>query len=211
MLIDTILFLFLFLSLDAQFFDILDHIGRQGFNFVVLHYGSAITQTNPSTLLDWILTFADIAGVAAIGLVVAVVYFQSRQRKFAGLMEIFKLLNGKEQREARAMLFEAYRKYKETDNDSIFDDEFYKEYVNRTISDFNEVGALVKAGLVSTNLFLDVYWNITLRSWNASRVIIKKRRITRNYDEYMINFEVLANDAEKYRKKRFPIASVEPF
>ena len=75
---------------------------------MVLHYGSAITQTNPSTLLDWILTFADIAGVAAIGLVVAVVYFQSRQRKFAGLIEIFKLLNGKEQREARAMLFEAY-------------------------------------------------------------------------------------------------------
>jgi hypothetical protein len=33
-----------------------------------------------------------------------------------------------------------------TGNDSIFDDELYKEYVNRTISDFNEVGALVKKG-----------------------------------------------------------------
>ena len=208
MLIDTIL---LFLSLIAPFSNTIDPTGRQGFSSVVLHYGSAITQTNPSTLLDWILTFADIAGVAAIGLVVAVVYFQSRQRKFAGLIEIFKLLNGKEQREARAMLFEAYRKYKETSNDSIFDDEFYKEYVNRTISDFNEVGALVKAGLVSMNLFLDVYWNITLRSWNASRIIIQKRRISRNYDEYMINFEVLANDAEKYSKRRFPSASVEPF
>lgn len=83
--------------------------------------------------------------------------------------------------------------------------------MNRTISDFNEVGALVKAGLVSMNLFLDVYWNITLRSWNASRIIIQKRRISRNYDEYMINFEVLANDAEKYSKRRFPSASVEPF
>jgi hypothetical protein len=208
MLIDTIL---LFLSLIAPIPDTLDLTGMQGFSSVVLHYGSAITQTNPSTPLDWILTFADIAGVAAIGLVVAVVYFQSRQRKFAGLIEIFKLLNGKEQREARAMLFEAYRKYKETGNDSIFDDEFYKEYVNRTISDFNEVGALVKAGLVSMNMFLDVYWNITLRSWNASRIIIQKRRISRNYDEYMINFEVLANDAEKYSKRRFPSASVEPF
>jgi hypothetical protein len=208
MLIDTIL---LFLSPIAPISDTLDLTGMQGFSSVVLHYGSAITQTNPSTPLDWILTFADIAGVAAIGLVVAVVYFQSRQRKFAGLIEIFKLLNGKEQREARAMLFEAYRKYKETGNDSIFDDEFYKEYVNRTISDFNEVGALVKAGLVSMNLFLDVYWNITLRSWNASRIIIQKRRISRNYDEYMINFEVLANDAEKYSKRRFPSASVEPF
>jgi type IV secretory pathway VirB4 component len=157
------------------------------------------------------LTFADIAGVAAIGLVVAIVYFQSRQRKFTGLIEIFKLLNGKEQREARAMLFEAYRKYEETGDDSIFDTEFYREYVNRTLSDFNEVGALVRKGLVSTSLFLDVYWNITLRSWNASKVIIYKRRTSRNYDDYMINFEMLARDAERYRKRYSPNSSVEPF
>lgn len=200
-----------FVSLITQNLDILDLTSNLGFSSMALQYGSVINQISPSSILDWILTFADIAGVAAIGLVVAVVYFQSRQRKFAGLIEIFKLLNGKEQREARAMLFEAYRKYKVTGNDSIFDDEFYKEYVNRTISDFNEVGALVKKGLVSTNLFLDVYWNITLRSWNASRIIIQKRRTSRNYYEYMINFEVLASDAEKYKNKRFPSASVEPF
>lgn len=200
-----------FVSLITQFFDLLDLTSKLGFSSIALQYGSTISQISPAGILDWILTFADIAGVAAIGLVVAVVYFQSRQRKFAGLIEIFKLLNGKEQREARTMLFEAYRKYKETGNDSIFDDEFYKEYVNRTISDFNEVGALVKKGLVSTNLFLDVYWNITLRSWNASRIIIQKRRTSRNYNEYMINFEVLANDAEKYKNKRFPSSSVEPF
>jgi hypothetical protein len=70
MLIDTIL---LFLSLIVQFSDTLDLTGRQGFSSIVLQYGSTITQTNTSTLLDWILTFADIAGVAAIGLVVAVV------------------------------------------------------------------------------------------------------------------------------------------
>ena len=200
-----------FLTLIVQFSEIFDITSKQGLSSMALQYGSTISQTSPSSILDWILTFADIAGVAAIGLVVAVVYFQSRQRKFAGLIEIFKLLNGKEQREARAMLFEAYRKYKETGDDSVFEDEFYKEYVNRTISDFNEVGALVKKGLVSTNLFLDVYWNITLRSWTASRIIIQKRRISRNYDEYMINFEVLANDAEKYKNRRFPSASVEPF
>lgn len=200
-----------FLILIVHFSEIFDITSKQGLTSMGLQYGSTVSQTSPSSILDWILTFADIAGVAAIGLVVAVVYFQSRQRKFAGLIEIFKLLNGKEQREARAMLFEAYRKYKEIGDDSVFEDEFYKEYVNRTISDFNEVGALVKKGLVSTNLFLDVYWNITLRSWTASRIIIQKRRISRNYDEYMINFEVLANDAEKYKNRRFPSASVEPF
>jgi hypothetical protein len=199
------------LSIIYQILSQVDQADQHAINSIALQYGSIIGQTNPSSILDWILTFADIAGVAAIGLVVAMVYFQSRQRKFAGLIEIFKLLNGKEQREARAMLFEAYRKYKETGDDSIFDDESYKEYVNRTISDFNEVGALVKKGLVSTNLFLDVYWNITLRCWNASKVIIHKRRKSRNYDDYMISFEVLARDAERYRNKYSPNASVEPF
>jgi hypothetical protein len=97
-----------FMSMISQFFDILDQMGKQGFGSITFHYSSTISQTSPSSILDWILTFADIAGVAAIGLVVAVVYFQSRQRKFAGLIEIFKLLNGKEQREARAMLFEHF-------------------------------------------------------------------------------------------------------
>ena len=90
---------FSFLSLIIQFSDIFDITGKQGISSMALQYGSTIIQTSPSSILDWILTFADIAGVAAIGLVVAVVYFQSRQRKFAGLIEIFKLLNGKEQRE----------------------------------------------------------------------------------------------------------------
>ncbi len=93
---------FSFLSLIIQFSDIFDITGKQGISSMALQYGSTIIQTSPSSILDWILTFADIAGVAAIGLVVAVVYFQSRQRKFAGLIEIFKLLNGKEQREAES-------------------------------------------------------------------------------------------------------------
>jgi len=199
------------LSILSQILSLLEKADQDAINPMAHQYSSIIAQTSPSSILDWVLTFSDIAGIAAIGLVVAIVYFQSRQRKFAGLIEIFKLLNGKEQREARAMLFEAYRKYKETGDDSIFDDEFYKEYVNRTISDFNEVGALVKKGLVSTNLFLDVYWNITLRCWNASEVIIHKRRRSRNYDDYMISFEVLARDAERYRNKYSPHSSVEPF
>ena len=67
MLIDTI---HLLLSLIAPISDTLDLTGMQGFSSVVLHYGSAITQMNPSTPLDWILTFADMAGVAAIGFLI---------------------------------------------------------------------------------------------------------------------------------------------
>lgn len=199
------------LSAIIPILSIADRTNDEAINSITFQYAPNISQTNIPTILDWILTFADIAGFAAIGLVVTMIYFQSRQRKFTGLIEIFKLLNGKEQREARGMLFEAYRKYKKTNDDSIFEDEHYREHVNRTISDFNEVGALVKKGLVSTSLFLDVYWNITLRCWNASRITIQKRRTSRNYDDYMINFETLAIDAEVYRKKYSPHSSVEPF
>lgn len=201
----------MFTSAYLIILSIADRTNDEAINSITFQYAPNISQTNIFTILDWILTFADIAGFAAIGLVVTMIYFQSRQRKFTGLIEIFKLLNGKEQREARGMLFEAYRKYKKTDDDSIFEDEHYREHVNRTISDFNEVDALVKKGLVSTSLFLDVYWNITLRCWNASRITIQKRRTSRNYDDYMINFETLAIDAETYRKKYSPHSSVEPF
>ena len=91
-----------FVGLIAQSSDISD-FSKQYFDLIAFQYGSTISQTSPSSILDWLLTFADI-----VGLVVAVVYFQSRQSKFSGLIELFKLLNGKEQREARAMLFEAY-------------------------------------------------------------------------------------------------------
>jgi len=74
-----------FVGLIAQSSDISD-VSKQYFNLIAFQYGSTISQTSPSSILDWLLTFADIAGVAAIGLVVAVVYFQSRQRKFSGLI-----------------------------------------------------------------------------------------------------------------------------
>ena len=61
---------FSFLSLIIQFSDIFDITGKQGISSMALQYGSTIIQTSPSSILDWILTFADIAGVAAIGLVV---------------------------------------------------------------------------------------------------------------------------------------------
>ncbi len=48
-----------------------------------------------SDILEGILTIADIAGVAIVGLVIVTVYYQKRERKFDGMMEVFKLLNGK--------------------------------------------------------------------------------------------------------------------
>ena len=60
MLVDTNL---PFMSLISQFFDILDQMGMQGFGSITFQYSSTISQTSPSSILDWILTFADIAGV----------------------------------------------------------------------------------------------------------------------------------------------------
>ena len=169
---------------------------------------STAAESNGSVaILMAILTVADISGIAVVGLVIATVYYQKRERRFAGLIESFKLLNGKEQREARLKLFEAYHKYKKANDLGIFQDEIYREYVERVIHDFDEVGSLVRNGLISKNAFFDVFWNTTIRCWNASKVTIDHRRSSRDFPHYMINFEMLAKEAELYMKKHHEHAS----
>jgi hypothetical protein len=166
-----------------------------------------------SDILEGVLTIADIAGVAIVGLVIVTVYYQKRERKFDGMMEVFKLLNGTEQRESRLKLFEAYHMYKKTKDLGIFQTEIYRTYVERTIHDMDEIGSLVRNGLVSKGLFFDVFWNITVRCWNASKEIVGYRRSSRQFPHYMINFETLAKEAELYGKKYHGHASdssVEP-
>jgi hypothetical protein len=169
---------------------------------------------NASDILEGILTIADIAGVAIIGLVIATVYYQKRERRFAGLIEeVFKLLNGKEQRESRLKLYEAYHMYKNTNDLGLFQSEIYREYVERTIHDMDEIGSLVRNGLVSKDLFFDVFWNTTITCWNASKEFVDYRRSSRHFPHYMINFETLAKEAELYGKKYHGHASdssVEP-
>lgn len=166
-----------------------------------------------SDILEGILIITDIAGVAIVGLVIVTVYYQKRERKFDGMMEVFKLLNGTEQRESRIKLFEAYHMYKKTKDLGIFQTEIYREYVERTIDDMDEIGSLVRNGLVSKGLFFDVFWNTTIRCWNASKEFIGYRRSSRQFPHYMINFETLAKEAELYGKKYHGHASdssIEP-
>ena len=166
-----------------------------------------------SDILEGIIIIADIAGVAIVGLVIVTVYYQKRERKFVGMVEVFKLLNGKEQRESRLKLFEAYHMYKKTKDLGILQTEIYREDVERTIHDMDEIGSLVRNGLVSKGLFFDVFWNITVRCWNASKEFIGYRRSSRQFPHYMINFEPLAKEAELYGKKYHGHASdssVEP-
>jgi hypothetical protein len=108
-------------------------------------------------ILEGILTIADIAGAAIVGLVIVTVYYQKRGRKFAGLIEVFKLINGKEQRESRLKLYEAYHMYKKTNDLGHFQSEIYREHVERTIHDMDEIGSLVKNGFVSKGPFFDVF------------------------------------------------------
>jgi len=164
-------------------------------------------------ILEGILIITDIAGVAIVGLVIATVYYQKRERKFAGLIAVFKLLNGKEQRESRLKLYEAYHMYKKTNDLGLFQSEIYREYVERTIDDMDEIGSLVRNGLVSKDLFFDVFWNTTIRCWNASKEVVDYRRSSRQFPHYVINFERLAKEAELYGKKYHGHASdssVEP-
>jgi hypothetical protein len=103
--------------------------------------------------------------------------------------------------------------YKKTNDLDLFQSEIYREYVELTIHDMDEIGALIRNGLVSKDPFFDVFWNTTIRCWNASKEFVDYRRSSIHFPHYMINFEMLAKEAELYMKKYHGHAydsSVEP-
>ena len=66
--------------------------------------------------------------------------------------------------------------YEKTKDLGIFQTEIYRKYVERTIHYMDEIGSFVRNGLVSKDLFFDVFWNTTIRCWNASKEFIGYRR-----------------------------------
>lgn len=103
--------------------------------------------------------------------------------------------------------------YKKTNDLGQFQSEIYREHVERTIHDMDEIGSFVKNGFVSKGPFFDVFWNTTIRCLNASKAFVDYRRSSRHFPHYMINFETLVKEAELYGKKYHGHASdssVEP-
>ena len=78
-------------------------------------------------------------------------------------------------------------------------------------SDFEMIGTFVRNNLLSSEVFLDAYWDTTISSWNAlDENIMAERKLRRN-NRYMANFEHLVGMAREYKEKHAPDESIQPF
>lgn len=68
-------------------------------------------------------------------------------------------------------------------------------------ADIDELGLLVKNGLIPKDVFLSAYWNTVIISWKALKDNIAEERKRRRYPQYMSFFEELCGEADYYAKK----------
>lgn len=153
-------------------------------------------------------TFAAV-GVTVVGILISS-WLQNRHTKLSALLEVFKLLNDEDARNYRKFLFmDLY--YREHNEQSSRNPEQFDELAQKVRADFDQVGSLVREKLVPKNAFLRVYWDTTIRSWNALHTNVMNERNVRNNTTYMENFEWLNRKANEYKARHHPNESVEPY
>jgi hypothetical protein len=150
-----------------------------------------------------------IATAVGVGVASITIYYQKKQYKLSALIEVFKLLNSSDHREARKIIYGKY-KGKADIHSSSFREALAKQENTDIIiqdsqamvrADFDQMGALSKNELIPECPFLDAYWHTVLMCWKALEGDIVGQRNQRQNPAYMKNFEELKNKAEAYRKK----------
>jgi uncharacterized protein YqgQ len=132
----------------------------------------------------------------------------NKQIQLTALMEVFRLLNNESHRKARQIVYKRHRDA--LDGKSQNDDDVHQE-IAMVRSDFDMIGTFIRNKLLSTDVFLDAYWDTTLVCWNALKENIMAERKMRSNNHYMANFEYLAGVAKEYKEKYAPRESVQPF
>jgi len=69
-------------------------------------------------------------------------------------------------------------------------------------ADFDVIGTLVKSGNIDKELFFIEDGPLAYRCWNYLEKHVKAERQKRNFQQFMENFETLADEAYNYWKKK---------
>ncbi|HKU49872.1 MAG TPA: DUF4760 domain-containing protein [Nitrososphaera sp.] len=143
------------------------------------------------------------------------VYFRKKQYdvtrsqvQLTGLMEVFHLLNNDTHRKARQIIYKHHRS--RLNGEKTNEEEIHQE-IAMVRSDFEMIGTFVKNNLLSSEVFLDAYWDTTISCWNALEENVMMERKLRRNSRYMANFEHLAGVAKEYKEKYAPDESIQPF
>ena len=147
-------------------------------------------------VMNWLGIFSLIATTI---IAIATISYRNKQHQINGLLDAFKILNTREHRSSRRKVYELYLEYEKNKDIRIFDDS--PEVVD-VRADFDVIGTLVKSGNINEKLFLIEYGPLAYRCWKYLKKHIEVERKKRNFDPFMINFEELAEKADKFWSKK---------
>ncbi len=110
------------------------------------------------------------------------------------MLEVFKLLNDERHRNARREVFKM--KVLNVSKDGLPAD--YEDNAALVRADFDQIGGLVKSGLVPKELFMLSYADTTLRVWSALKDNLMEEREKRKQPAFQELFEWLYVEAQKW-------------
>ena len=156
-------------------------------------------------------TLTVLVGAAGVAVSVITYIYQQRQLRLNALMELFKILNLPEHREARRVTYgdESDASYnilgiKPPKEDMSTLGELRRVSTDMVKGDMNNAGTLIYHDMMDESIFLEEYWWIILRCWDSTKEgIIQRRASGTGALSYMRNLEKLNAKAEDYAKKHF--------
>tara|TARA_B110000495_G_C22583300_1_gene350217 strand:- start:4 stop:435 length:432 start_codon:yes stop_codon:yes gene_type:complete len=120
------------------------------------------------------------------------------------LLEIFRILRNKENRNGRRKIYEIFIDYTRTGNSYLFISN--KKIIDKIQGDFDEIGFLFQKYIIDENLFFEIYSDTVRRIWISLRQQVKQERVKRlkndsSGSKFLVYFEKLASNAKDYRDK----------
>jgi hypothetical protein len=152
-----------------------------------------------------------IVGAAAVTVSSITYSFQKKQLKLKSLMDVFKVLNLPDHREARKVTYGLKThascdilKLTRPEADPKLEGEIEKVSSDMVKGDMNNAATLIYHGLMDKSIFLEEYWWIVLRTWDSVKDTVSQRRTSRTGAlSYMRNLRRLNAEAEEYAKEHF--------
>jgi hypothetical protein len=145
-------------------------------------------------------------GPVAVGTITY--FYQKKQHRQNGLMEVFKILSSEEHRDAREVVYRQYEDYAKTKEFKVF----FVQGVGRVKADFDIVGTLTKTGNVDKVNFFRQFGPSAYLCWQRLKDHIQHERRLRNFPHYMRDFEWLAKEAKSvWLKENIDLTTVNVY
>jgi hypothetical protein len=134
---------------------------------------------------------------------IAVIVFAIEARNSAksnhleGATRLFERFDNEEAREGRKAIYLAFSESRKLTGLEL-------AAAERTRTNFNEIGVMVREGLFPKNIALRMYSDVAIKCWTVLEDQIKEGRKLRNCPSWMQDFEWFYLESKKYRQKNFP-------